>query len=403
MSDILEIKGKHSQSFSDLKKIPGVFPKKKETEGWMGMRIGVPKEMKNNENRVAMTPAGVMQLVQHGHEVFVETSAGMNSGFMDELYIDAGATIVQNAADAWACDMVIKVKEPIQEEYSFLRDGLILFTYLHLAADRELTQHLIEKNVVAIAYETVQAEDRSLPLLTPMSEVAGRMATQIGASFLEKSKGGKGILLGGVPGVGRGKVTIIGGGVVGMNAAKIAIGLGAHVSIIDVNPTRLRELDDIFGNSITTLMSNPMTIGQAVADSDLVIGAVLIPGAKAPKLVTTEMVRLMEEGSVIVDVAIDQGGIFETATHVTTHANPTYTKHGVVHYAVGNMPGAVPRTSTIALTNVTVPYILQIANKGYERAFAENKSLQKGLNVIEGKVVYEEVAKAHNLPYSQLF
>lgn len=367
------------------------------------MRIGVPKEMKNNENRVAMTPAGVMQLVQHGHEVFVETSAGMNSGFMDELYIDAGATIVPNAADAWACDMVIKVKEPIQEEYSFLRDGLILFTYLHLAADRELTQHLIEKNVVAIAYETVQAEDRSLPLLTPMSEVAGRMATQIGASFLEKSKGGKGILLGGVPGVGRGKVTIIGGGVVGMNAAKIAIGLGAHVSIIDVNPTRLRELDDIFGNSITTLMSNPLTIGQAVADSDLVIGAVLIPGAKAPKLVTTEMVRLMEEGSVIVDVAIDQGGIFETATHVTTHANPTYTKHGVVHYAVGNMPGAVPRTSTIALTNVTVPYILQIANKGYERAFAENKSLQKGLNVIEGKVVYEEVAKAHNLPYSQLF
>lgn len=365
----------------------------------MGMRIGVPKEIKNNENRVALTPAGVSQLVQHNHAVFIETGAGKNSGFFDELYMEAGATIVQSAADAWACDMVIKVKEPIQEEYPYFYDGLILFTYLHLAADRELTQALMQKNVVAIAYETVQLEDRSLPLLTPMSEVAGRMATQIGASFLEKTKDGKGVLLGGVPGVSRGKVTIIGGGVVGMNAAKIAVGLGAQVSILDVSPTRLRELDDIFGNSITTLMSNPYTIGQAVAESDLVIGAVLIPGAKAPKLVTTEMVRLMEEGSVIVDVAIDQGGIFETATHVTTHANPTYTKHGVVHYAVGNMPGAVPRTSTMALTNVTVPYILQIANKGYERAFAENRSLQKGLNVIAGKIVYEGVAKAHNLPY----
>ncbi|MEH7238191.1 alanine dehydrogenase [Bacillus sp. JJ1562] len=363
------------------------------------MRIGVPKEIKNNENRVALTPAGVIQLVQHNHTVFIETGAGMNSGFFDELYLEAGATIVQSAADVWACDMVIKVKEPIQEEYQYFYDGLILFTYLHLAADRELTQNLMQKNVVAIAYETVQLEDRSLPLLTPMSEVAGRMATQIGASFLEKTKGGKGVLLGGVPGVSRGKVTIIGGGVVGMNAAKIAVGLGAQVSLLDVSPTRLRELDDIFGNSITTLMSNSYTIGQAVAESDLVIGAVLIPGAKAPKLVTTEMVRLMEEGSVIVDVAIDQGGIFETATHVTTHANPTYTKHGVVHYAVGNMPGAVPRTSTMALTNVTVPYILQIANKGFERAFTENKSLQKGLNVIGGKIVYEGVAKAHNLPY----
>ncbi|MEH7386810.1 alanine dehydrogenase [Bacillus sp. JJ1521] len=363
------------------------------------MRIGVPKEIKNNENRVALTPAGVSQLVQHHHEVFIETGAGMNSGFFDELYLESGATIVQSAADAWACDMVIKVKEPIQEEYQYFYDGLILFTYLHLAADRELTQALMQKNVVAIAYETVQLEDRSLPLLTPMSEVAGRMATQIGASFLEKTRGGKGVLLGGVPGVSRGKVTIIGGGVVGMNAAKIAVGLGAQVSIIDVSPTRLRELDDIFGNSITTLMSNPYTIGQAVAESDLVIGAVLIPGAKAPKLVTAEMVSLMEEGSVIVDVAIDQGGIFETATHGTTHANPTYTKHGVVHYAVGNMPGAVPRTSTIALTNVTVPYILQVANKGFERAFTENKSLQKGLNVIGGKIVYEGVAKAHNLPY----
>ncbi len=382
-----------------MKGISGVFSKKFLIRKVMGMRIGVPKEIKNNENRVALTPAGVLQLVQHNHQVFIETGAGSNSGFFDELYLEAGATVVQSAADVWACDMVIKVKEPIQEEYQYFYDGLILFTYLHLAADRELTQNLMQKNVVAIAYETVQLEDRSLPLLTPMSEVAGRMATQIGATFLEKTKGGKGVLLGGVPGVSRGKVTIVGGGVVGMNAAKIAVGLGAHVSLLDVNPTRLRELDDIFGNSITTLMSNPYTIGQAVAESDLVIGAVLIPGAKAPKLVTTEMVCLMEEGSVIVDVAIDQGGIFESATHVTTHANPTYTKHGVVHYAVGNMPGAVPRTSTIALTNVTVPYILQIANKGYERAFAENSSLQKGLNIIAGKIVCEGVAKAHNLPY----
>lgn len=365
----------------------------------MEMRIGVPKEIKNNENRVALTPSGVMQLVQHNHEVFVEKGAGLNSGFFDELYMEAGAHIVDSAADAWACDMVVKVKEPIEEEYKYFYDGLLLFTYLHLAADKALTEALMQKNVIAVAYETVQLEDKSLPLLTPMSEVAGRMATQIGASFLEKTKGGKGVLLGGVPGVNRGRVTIIGGGVVGTNAAKIAVGLGAQVSILDVSPTRLRELDDIFGNTITTLMSNPYTIGKAVEESDLVIGAVLIPGAKAPKLVTEEMVHLMEEGSVIVDVAIDQGGIFETATHVTTHENPTYVKHGVVHYAVGNMPGAVPRTSTIALTNVTVPYILQIADKGYERAFAENKSLNKGLNVINGKVVYEGVAKAHNLPF----
>ncbi|MFS0861882.1 alanine dehydrogenase [Fredinandcohnia sp. 179-A 10B2 NHS] len=363
------------------------------------MRIGVPKEIKNNENRVALTPSGVMQLVQHNHTVFVEKGAGLNSGFFDELYMEAGAHIVESAADAWACDMVVKVKEPIEEEYKYFYDGLLLFTYLHLAADKDLTEALMQKEVIAIAYETVQLEDKTLPLLTPMSEVAGRMATQIGASFLEKTKGGKGVLLGGVPGVNRGRVTIIGGGVVGANAAKIAVGLGAQVSILDVSPTRLRELDDIFGNTITTLMSSPYTIGKAVEESDLVIGAVLIPGAKAPKLVNEEMVHLMEEGSVIVDVAIDQGGIFETATHVTTHASPTYVKHGVVHYAVGNMPGAVPRTSTIALTNVTVPYILQIADKGYERAFAENKSLNKGLNVIKGKVVYEGVAKAHNLPY----
>ncbi|MBB6452545.1 alanine dehydrogenase [Salirhabdus euzebyi] len=366
------------------------------------MRVGVPKEIKNNENRVALTPSGTMQLVKQNHQVFIEKGAGLTSGFFDELYIEAGATIVDTAADAWACDMVIKVKEPISEEYQYFFDGLILFTFLHLAADRELTIALMEKNVIAISYETVQLSDGSLPLLTPMSEVAGRMATQIGASFLEKTRGGKGVLLGGVPGVERGKVTIIGGGVVGTNAAKIAVGLGAKVSIIDVNATRLRELDDIFGNAITGLMSNPYTIAKAIEDSDLVIGAVLIPGAKAPKLVTEEMVCLMEEGSVIVDVAIDQGGIFETATHVTTHANPTYTRQGVVHYAVGNMPGAVPRTSTLALTNVTLPYVLQIASQGYKGAFEENVALQKGLNVIGGKIVVEGVAIAHQLPYSAM-
>ncbi|MDE5414830.1 alanine dehydrogenase [Alkalihalobacterium chitinilyticum] len=366
------------------------------------MRIGVPKEIKNNENRVALTPGGVLNLVKEGHEVFIETCAGLGSGFYDELYTEAGAVIV-TAEEAWACDMVMKVKEPLREEYRYFYEGLVLFTYLHLAAERELTKALLEKNVVAISYETVQSADGTLPLLTPMSEVAGRMATQIGAQFLEKTKGGKGILLGGIPGVKRGKVTIIGGGVVGTNAAKIAIGLGAEVSIIDVNPSRLRELDDIFGTSIQTLMSNPQTISDACSEADLVIGAVLIPGAKAPKLVSEETVRLMEEGTVIVDVAIDQGGIFETVDRVTTHANPTYTKHGVVHYAVGNMPGAVPRTSTIGLTNVTVPYAIEIANKGYKKACIENPALLKGLNIMNGSVVYEGVAKAHNLPHKCIY
>ncbi|MCA1029798.1 alanine dehydrogenase [Bacillus timonensis] len=368
------------------------------------MRIGVPREVKVSENRVALTPSGVLQLTQNLHQVFIEKGAGLNSGFLDEMYMEAGAIIVDTPADVWACEMVVKVKEPVEQEYQYFYDGLILFTYLHLAADLPLTEALMKKNVIAISYETVQLEDKTLPLLTPMSEVAGRMATQIGAAYLEKSKGGKGVLLGGVPGVKRGKVTIIGGGVVGTNAAKIAVGLGAEVNIIDVSAARLRELDDddIFGNTINTLMSNPYTIGQAVSESDLVIGAVLIPGAKAPKLVTAEMVCLMEEGSVIVDVAIDQGGIFETVTHVTTHDNPTYVKQGVLHYAVGNMPGAVPRTSTIALTNVTVPYILQVANKGYKKAFQENESLYKGLNIINGYIVCEGVAKAHNLPHIEV-
>jgi alanine dehydrogenase len=357
------------------------------------MIIGVPKEIKNNENRVAITPAGVMSFVNAGHKVIIEKDAGIGSGFTNEDYIHAGAEIIEHAADVWAqADMVMKVKEPLASEYEYFRPGLILFTYLHLAAEPELAKALKEKGVIAIAYETVQI-GRTLPLLTPMSEVAGRMAAQIGAQFLEKPKGGKGILLAGVPGVSRGKVTIIGGGVVGTNAAKVAIGLGADVTIIDLSADRLRELDDIFGNQINTLMSNPMNIAQAVAESDLVIGAVLIPGAKAPKLVTEEMVKAMKPGSVIVDVAIDQGGIVETSDHVTTHDNPTYVKHGVVHYAVANMPGAVPRTSTIALTNVTIPYALQIANKGVHKAIAENPALKLGVNVANGEITYEAVAR----------
>ncbi|MEI4799954.1 alanine dehydrogenase [Bacillus sp. NPDC077411] len=364
------------------------------------MRIGVPTEIKNNENRVAMTPAGVVHLVQNGHEVFVQKGAGLGSGFTDEAYVEAGATIVEAAQEAWNQEMVMKVKEPIPSEYGYFREGLILFTYLHLAPEPELTKALIDNKVVGIAYETVQLDNRSLPLLAPMSEVAGRMAAQIGAQFLEKNKGGKGILLAGVPGVKRGKVTIIGGGQAGTNAAKIAVGLGADVTIIDLSPDRLRQLDDIFGNQVATLMSNPYNIAEAVKESDLVIGAVLIPGAKAPKLVTEEMIKSMEPGSVIVDIAIDQGGIFETTDRITTHDNPTYEKHGVVHYAVANMPGAVPRTSTLALTNVTVPYAVQIANKGYKKACLDNTALLKGINTLDGYVTFEAVAEAHGLQYA---
>lgn len=364
------------------------------------MRIGVPKEIKNNENRVAMTPAGVVALLNFGHEVYIEQGAGLGSGFTDEDYASAGAKLVESASEAWAMEMVMKVKEPLPSEYQYFREGLILFTYLHLAPEPELTRALIENKVVGIAYETVQLPNRSLPLLTPMSEVAGRMAAQVGAQFLEKVYGGKGILLSGVPGVQRGKVTIIGGGVAGTNAAKMAIGLGAKVTIIDLNPDRLRQLDDIFGSDVSTLISNPYNIAEAVKESDLVIGAVLIPGAKAPKLVTEEMIKSMNPGSVVVDIAIDQGGIFETTDRITTHDSPTYVKHGVVHYAVANMPGAVPRTSTFALTNVTVPYAIQIANKGYRQACLENEALLKGINTLGGFVTYEAVAEAHGLVYS---
>nr|WGD99876.1 alanine dehydrogenase [Bacillus velezensis] len=356
------------------------------------MIIGVPKEIKNNENRVALTPGGVSQLIGNGHRVLVESGAGLGSGFTNEDYVSAGAEILEDRKQVWDAEMVMKVKEPLAEEYAYFRQGLVLFTYLHLGAEPELAKALTEKGVTAIAYETV-TDGRSLPSLTPMSEVAGRMAAQIGAQFLEKPKGGKGILLAGVPGVSRGKVTIIGGGGVGTNAAKMAVGLGADVTMIDLNADRLRQLDDIFGHQIKTLMSNPVNIADSVAEADLLICAVLIPGAKAPTLVTEEMVKQMKPGSVIVDVAIDQGGIVETVDHITTHDNPTYEKHGVVHYAVANMPGAVPRTSTLALTNVTVPYALQIANKGAAQAIADSPALKAGLNTANGHVTYEAVAK----------
>lgn len=362
------------------------------------MKIGVPKEIKNNENRVAMTPAGVLSLVSSGHEVLIEKGAGLGSAFTDADYLLAGAKIVDSAEEAWTAEMVLKVKEPVESEYGYFREGLILFTYLHLAPEPELTKALIAKKVVGIAYETVQLPNRSLPLLTPMSEVAGKMATQIGAHYLEKLQGGKGILLGGISGVQRSKVTIIGGGIAGTNAAKIAVGMGADVTIIDLSPERLRQLEDIFGRDVQTLISNPYNIAQAVKEADLVVGSVLIPGAKAPKLVTEDMIRSMSPGSVVVDIAIDQGGCFETSEKVTTHDNPTFVKHGVVHYTVANMPGAVPRTSTVALTNNTVPYALQIANKGYVKACLDNPALKLGLNTLEGHVVYEAVANAQGVP-----
>jgi len=366
------------------------------------MNIGVPKEIKNQENRVAMTPTGVVLLKRGGHQVFIETSAGIGSGFTDEQYIEAGAVIVDSAQEAWDQELIVKVKEPVQSEYGYFKEGQQLFTYLHLAAEEELTKALLESKVTAVAYETVQLADRSLPLLTPMSEVAGRMSTQMGVQYLEKTKGGKGILLAGVPGVSRGKVTIIGGGVAGTNAAKIALGLGANVTILDLSPQRLRELDDLFGSSVNLLVSNPVTIEQSVIEADVVIGAVLIPGAKAPKLVKEETIKKMQPGSVIVDIAIDQGGIFETTDRITTHDDPVYTKHDVLHYAVANMPGAVPRTSTIALTNVTMPYVSAIANKGLVPALQQDLNLKKGLNTIDGKLTYEAVAVAMDLPFTPI-
>lgn len=366
------------------------------------MIIGIPKEIKNNENRVGMTPGGVFELLNKGHVVKVEMGAGLGSGFTDEAYTEVGAKIAVTTEEVWDVDMVIKVKEPLPQEFKFFKKGLILFTYLHLAPEPELTKQLVEKEVVAIAYETIQLQNGALPLLTPMSEVAGRMAVQLGAHFLEKHEGGKGVLLGGVPGVSPAKVVIIGGGIVGTNAAKMAVGAGADVTILDTNVDRLRQLDDQFAGRLKTRMSNVFNISEEIKTADLLIGAVLIPGARAPRLVTESMVEKMQKGSVIIDVAIDQGGSIETIDRITTHSEPVYEKHGVLHYAVANIPGAVARTSTIALTNVTFPYVLQIANKGYEKAVIENEALAKGVNTVKGKITYEAVANSHNIAYTPL-
>lgn len=363
------------------------------------MIIGVPKEIKAMEKRVGLTPAGAAELTRHGHTVWVEKNAGVGSGFADSSYTDAGAEIVESAEKIWSAEMVCKVKEPLPPEYGYFRDDLLLYTYLHLAAEPELTAALVESKVTAIAYETVETADRKLPLLQPMSEVAGRMGTEIGAHYLKNPTGGKGMLLGGVPGVPPAHVVIIGGGVSGTHAAKMAVGLGARVSILDINPERLRQLDDIFGARVETVMSNQYNIAQKVAEADLLIGAVLIPGSKAPKLVTAEMVKTMGAGSVIVDIAIDQGGCIETIDRVTYHDDPIYTAHGVIHYSVGNMPGAVARTSTLALTNATLPYGVKLANMGWKAACTADPALMLGLNTIDGHVVYEGVATSLGYDY----
>jgi alanine dehydrogenase len=367
------------------------------------MIIGVPKEIKNNENRVALTPAGAEALCSEGHTLFVEAGAGVGSGFADETYKGYGAEIVTDKRELFArAEMIMKVKEPLPPEYDLFHAGQVLFTYLHLAPEPELTKLLLAKQVTGIAYETIEGPNRTLPLLTPMSEIAGRMATQIGAHFLEKHQGGKGILLGGVPGVAAAKVVVIGGGIVGTNAARVAMGMGANVAIIEKSGERLRQLDDQFAGRITTIMSNRYNIASWTRRADLVIGAVLIPGARAPKLVTDAMVRAMEPGSVLVDVAIDQGGCIETIDHITTHSQPTFVKHGVIHYAVANMPGAVARTSTIALTNVTIDYALAIANDGWQAVAKRSPGFAKGVNVTQGRVTYAAVADALGLPYTPI-
>lgn len=365
------------------------------------MRIGVPREIKSYEFRVGLIPAGVKSLVDNGHQVVIEKDAGLDSGFTNEQYIAEGAEISEDLDYIWGSDIVVKVKEPLEEEYKYFREGLILFTYLHLAADAKLTEALLKNKVISIAYETVTDDKGTLPLLTPMSMVAGRMSVQIAANLLTKQNGGSGTLLGGVPGVSKGKVAIIGGGVVGTNAAKIAIGLGADVSILDVNAKRLSELSDLFGNGIQTLMSNSFNIQKVVKHADVLIGAVLIPGAKAPTLVTEDMIATMKDGSIIIDVAVDQGGIVETIDRTTTHTNPVYIKHGVLHYAVPNMPGSVSRTSTIALTNVTTPFLVELANKGYEQLFAEDEHFRNGLNTFDGYVTNRAVAESLGKEYRE--
>jgi alanine dehydrogenase len=363
------------------------------------MIIGVPKEIKTRENRVGLLPVGVSELKKHGHAVLVENNAGEGSGFKNEIYIKAGAEIVSSAKDVYGkADMIVKVKEPIKPEYELIRSDQIVFTYFHFAADRVLTDAIIKSNCIALAYETVQRPDRKLPLLDPMSEVAGRMAVHAGAKYLEKTFGGRGLLLSGVPGTEPATVVILGGGVVGTNAAKIAAGFGARVIILDIDLYRLRYLDDIMPKNVTTMMSNSYNIAEIIRSADLVIGAVLIPGAKAPHLVTKDMLKTMKPGAVIVDVAVDQGGCVET-TKPTTHEDPIYIVDGVVHYCVANMPGAVPFTSTVALTNATLPYAVELANKGWQKAVKENRELLLGLNIVNGKVVYKGVADAFDLPY----
>lgn len=361
------------------------------------MKIGIPKEIKNNESRVALTPAGAKTLVQNGHTVMVETHAGENSGFTDLQYLKAGADIIPTAAEVYAAaEMIMKVKEPIASEYKLIRPGQLVFTYFHFASGKELTMAMIESKAVCLAYETVEKADRTLPLLIPMSEVAGRMSIQEGARCLEKPKGGKGILLGGVPGVKPAHVLVLGGGVVGTQAALMAAGLGAHVTIADISLPRLRYLAEIMPANVDTLMSTSYNIEELLPHTDLVIGAVLIPGAKAPHLITRDMLKLMQPGSVLVDVAIDQGGCFETS-HPTTHAEPVYTVDGILHYCVANIPGAVPFTSTLALTNATLPYAVTLANMGWEKACEENEDLRKGLNIVDGKVVCKAVADTFGL------
>lgn len=366
------------------------------------MKIAVPKEIKNNENRVGLVPSGVRQLTQDGHEVYVQHNAGMGIGISDEEYIKAGAKIVPTLEEAFAVgEMIIKVKEPQPNEIALLKPHHILYTYLHLAADKPQTEGLMKSGATCIAYETIQLEDSSLPLLVPMSEVAGRMSVQVGATYLQLDKGGKGILLGGVPGVRRAKVTIIGCGIAGTNAAQMAVGLGADVTLIDLSTKRLAELDQLFENKVHTIFSNSQNIEEAVVSSDLVIGAVLVPGAKAPKLVTREMISKMQKGSVVVDIAVDQGGCIETCK-ATTHENPTFVVDGVVHYCVANMPGAVARTSTFALTNVTLKYARMIARDGVDRAIMKDKPLRLGVNIYKGKLVYEQVANDLDLPFTPL-
>ncbi len=358
------------------------------------MLIGVPAEIKNNENRVALTPAGVAELTRHGHKVMIQSGAGSGSGFEDSEYLSTGAEIVGTIEDVYSrAEMVLKVKEPIEREYSLVKENQLLFTYFHFASSFELTNAMVNSKSVCIAYETVESKDGSLPLLVPMSEVAGRMAIQEGAKYLERPLKGKGILLGGVPGTPRGKVLILGGGIVGTQAAKMAAGLGADVTIMDINLQRLRYLADVMPANVTTMMSNTHNIAQAIKDADLIVGAVLIPGRKAPHLIRREMLKGMRPGTVLVDVAVDQGGCIETCKP-TTHEDPTFIIDDIVHYCVANMPGAVPYTSTLALTNATLPYVIQLANKGWERACEENEELKKGLNIVKGEIVYSGVSEA---------